>query len=233
MVFALEMDWRHLLFENWPVDPALVRPHVPDALDLDTHDGRAWLSVVPFENAAVRPRGLPRWAGLSLPEINVRTYVEYQGKPAVYFFSLDAQGVAGVLGARLFHHLPYYYARISLSVGREEIQFRSRRRHPGARPAIYEGSYRPAGEPFSAPEEALAAFLVERYGFYTEDLDGDLRFTAVEHDPWTLYPAEATVTENSLLRAERFDRPDSDPVYYYSPGLAVTASASGPVGKRW
>ncbi|MFC4988844.1 YqjF family protein [Saliphagus infecundisoli] len=226
MVVALEMDWRHLLFENWPVDPALLRPHVPDVLDLDTHDGKAWLSVVPFVNGAIRPRGLPRWVGLSLPEINVRTYVTYQGKPAVYFFSLDAQGVAGVLGARLFHHLPYYYARISLSVEDGGVRFRSHRRHPGARPATYEATYRPTGEPFSAPEKPLAAFLVERYGFYAEDLDGNLRFTAVEHDPWTLYSAEPRITENTLLGAERFDRPDADPVSYYSPGLEVTASSS-------
>lgn len=151
MAFALEMDWRHLLFENWPVDPAVLTPHLPDALDLDTHDGRAWLSVVPFENAAIRPRGLPQWAGLSLPEINVRTYVTYERRPAVYFFSLDAQGIAGVLGARLFHHLPYYYARISLSAERDRIRFASRRRHPGARPAVYEATYRPIGEPFSTP----------------------------------------------------------------------------------
>lgn len=227
MAFALEMDWRHLLFENWPVDPAVLTPHLPDALDLDTHDGRAWLSVVPFENAAIRPRGLPQWAGLSLPEINVRTYVTYERRPAVYFFSLDAQGIAGVLGARLFHHLPYYYARISLSAERDRIRFASRRRHPGARPAVYEATYRPIGEPFSTPEEPLAEFLVERYGFYTEAPDGDLRYTAVEHDPWRLYPAEATVAENSLLGAERFERPDADPIYYYSPGLEVTASASG------
>ena len=57
----------------------------------------------------------PRRLGLPLPELNLRTYVSHDGHSGVYFFSLDAQGILGVVGARLFHHLPYYYARCSLN----------------------------------------------------------------------------------------------------------------------
>ncbi len=226
MVVPLAMGWRHLLFENWPVDPAVVDDHLPAWLDPDLFDGDAWLSVVPFTNVAVRPRGLPRSLGVRLPEINLRTYVTHDGVPSVYFFSLDAQSVASVLGARTFHHLPYYYARISLTGADGRVAFESRRRHPGARPAVYEATYGPAGESFAAPSDPLAEFLVERYRFYTEAPDGRHRYTAVSHDPWTLYPAQATVEADTLLRANGFARPDADPVYYYSPGLDVVASRS-------
>jgi len=226
MVVPLEMGWRQVLFENWPVDPDLLASHLPPFLDVDLHDGRAWLSVVPFTNVAVRPKGLPRALGVRLPEINVRTYVRYDGVPSVYFFSLDAQGVASVLGARLFHHLPYYYARISLSVEDGRVRFRSRRRHPGARPGRYEATYRPTGDPFEAPADPLAEFLVERYRFYTEAPDGSIRYTDVTHDPWTLYPATATVETDTLLRADGFRRPDAAPTYFYSPGLDVVAARS-------
>ena len=226
MVVSLEMGWRHLLFENWPVDPELMDAHLPESLSPDLHDGSAWLSVIPFTNVAVRPKGLPRALGVRLPEINVRTYVTRDGVPSVYFFSLDAAGLAGVTGARLFHHLPYYYARISLTVTDGRVAFESRRRHPGARPGRYEATYWPTGEPFDAPADPLAAFLVERYRFYTEAPDGSLRYTDVDHDTWTLYPAEATVRTDTLLRANGFARPDGEPVYYYSPGLDVAASRS-------
>ncbi|RQG87143.1 DUF2071 domain-containing protein [Natrarchaeobius halalkaliphilus] len=220
------MGWRHLLFENWPVDPDVVSPHVPDALELEEHDGSAWLSVVPFTNVAVRPTGVPRSFGIRLPELNLRTYVTRGGVPSVYFFSLDAQGVSSVIGARLFYHLPYYYARISLSPEDDRIRFKSRRRHPGARPACYEGTYRPSGEPFSAPDDPLGEFLVERYRFYTQAQDGSIRYTDVDHEPWTLYPAEAEIETNTLLSAHGFERPAADPVYHYSPGLDVTTSRS-------
>ncbi|WP_251343628.1 YqjF family protein [Haloplanus halophilus] len=225
----LEMGWRHLLFENWPVDPAVVDAHLPDALTVDTHDGDAWLSAVPFTNVAVRPRGLPARLGLPLPELNLRTYVTRDGDPGVYFFSLDAAGLLGVIGARCFQHLPYYYARISLDAADGTVRFASRRRHPGARPAAYDATYRPTGPGFAAPEDPLARFLVERYRFYTQSPDGALRYADVDHDPWTLHPATATVTRNSLLEANGFARPSSTPTYYYSPGVDVTASRS----KRW
>jgi uncharacterized protein YqjF (DUF2071 family) len=226
---SLAMGWRHLLFENWPVDPAVVDAHLPDPLAVDEHDGRAWLSVVPFTNVAVRPRGLPTRLGVALPELNLRTYVTCDGHPGVYFFSLDADGVLGVLGARLLHHLPYYYARISLEGVDGDVRFASRRRHPGARPAAYEATYRPTGPAFDAPEDPLARFLVERYRFFTETPNGELRYTAVDHEPWTLHPATADVACNTLLTANGFDRPDATPTYFYSPGLDVTASRS----KRW
>jgi uncharacterized protein YqjF (DUF2071 family) len=145
MVVPLEMGWRHLLFENWPIDPGVMDAHLPDGLEPDVHDGSAWLSIVPFTNVAVRPAGVPEALGIRLPELNVRTYVTRDGVPSVYFFSLDAQGIASVLGARLFHHLPYYYARISLDRTDGRVRFSSRRRHPGARPARYEGAYWPTG----------------------------------------------------------------------------------------
>ena len=68
------MRWEHVPFENWPIRPAAVAARLPDALDVDTFDGQARLSVVPFVNADVRPRGLPAAFGLDLPELNLRTY---------------------------------------------------------------------------------------------------------------------------------------------------------------
>jgi uncharacterized protein YqjF (DUF2071 family) len=225
-MIPLAMGWRHLLFENWPVDPDLLDSHLPDAFTPDIHDGSAWLSVVPFTNVAVRPKGFPEWAGVALPELNLRTYVTHDGVPSVYFFSLDAQGIASVIGARLFQHLPYYYARVSLSWDNGRVSFRSRRRHPGARPAKYEATYGPTGEPFTATSDPLAEFLVERYRFYTEAPDGTVRYTDVSHEPWTLYPATAEVETDTFCSANGFDRPSTEPVYYYSPGLNVTASTS-------
>ena len=226
MVVPLEMGWRHLLFENWPVDPEVMEAHLPAGLEPDTYDGAAWLSVVPFTNVAVRPKGLPRRVGIRLPELNLRTYVTRDGVPSVYFFSLDAQGVVSVLGARLFQHLPYYYARISLAIADGRVDFRSRRLHPGDRPAHYEARYWPTGEPFAAPTDPFGEFLVERYRFYTQAPDGSIRYSDVDHEPWTLYPAAADVETNTLLEANGFAEPDAEPVYYYSPGVDVVASRS-------
>jgi len=229
MVLPLAMGWRRLLFDNWPVAPDVVAAHLPDALDVDVYDGAAWLSVVPFTNVDVRPAGLPAAAGFDLPELNLRTYVTADGEPGVYFFSLDAAGVFGVLGARVFHHLPYYYASIRLDVTDGQVSFESRRRHPGARPVAYRATYAPAGPELAVDPGSRAAFLTERYRYYTEDRAGRLRYADVRHEPWTLHPARASVAENSLFRADGFADPTGEPVRYYSPGLDVVASES----RRW
>jgi uncharacterized protein YqjF (DUF2071 family) len=229
MSVPIEMRWRHVLFENWPVSPTVVSARLPDALDVDTFDGQAWLSVVPFENADVRPRGLPATLGLDLPELNLRTYVTCDGEPGVYFFSLDAHGVLGVVGARLFNHLPYYYARIRLAEVGDRVWFESRRRHPGARPVSYAGSYGPDGDRFPAPGDDLARFLTERYRYYTMAGDGSVRYANIDHEPWTLAPASAEIEENTLFAANGFEQPEAEPVRYYSADLTVTATAS----RRW
>jgi len=241
MAVPLHMGWRHVLFANWPVSPALVAAHLPDCLEVDTFDGDAWLSVVPFTNVDVRPTWWPAGWGLPLPELNLRTYVTHDGIDGVYFFSLDAQGIVGVLGARLFHHLPYYYARIDLEVaesgvesgaesGAEEgagtasaVRFESRRLHPGARPVHYRATYGPTGERFRAESDSLDAFLTERYRYYTESQDGVLRYASIDHEPWPLYEATVAESENTLFAANGFDNPRGDPVVYYSPGIDVTA----------
>ena len=223
---SLYLDWRHVLFANWSVDPELVATRLPDALEVATHDGEAWLSVVPFTNVNVRPKAIPKRLGRRLPELNLRTYVTYDGKPGVYFFSLDADGVLGVVGARLTHHLPYYFADIDLSVADGQVRFESRRRHPGSRPVRVSATYRPTGERFRAEPGSLAEFLTERHRLFAEAQDGSIRYTGVAHERWPLYEAEATLDAADLFRANGFDRPAGDAVFYYSPGVDTLASPS-------
>ncbi|QPV62700.1 DUF2071 domain-containing protein [Halosimplex litoreum] len=246
----VEMGWRHVLFANWPVDPAVVQAHLPESLTVDTHDGQAWLSVVPFTNVGVRPHGVPEWTGFRLPELNLRTYVSHEGEreradgrggsgddtgptddgPAadrgVYFFSLDADGILGVTGARVFHHLPYYFASISMTDDGSRVAFESERWHPGARPCDFDARYGPAGDQFRFEPGSLDEFLTERYRYYTETPGGELRYAQIRHRPWPLYEADVDIDDNEVFETNGFAMPESDPVFRYSPGVDVTASGS-------
>ncbi len=89
--WVMAQSWRELLFAHWRIPVEALRPLVPAELELETWDGSAWLGVVPFLMAGVRPRGVPALPRLSaFPEINVRTYVKVESKPGVWFLSLDA-----------------------------------------------------------------------------------------------------------------------------------------------
>lgn len=223
------MGWRQLLFANWAVDPAAVAARIPDGLDVDTFDGRAWLSVVPFTNEAIRPRGLPATVGMDLPELNLRTYVTCEGRSGVYFFSLDAPRRLAVYAARRLHHLPYYHAHVEMESPGTEVQFTCRRCHPGARAAALQVTYEPAGDAFVPDEGTLAGFLVDRTRLFAEAPDGTIRHTAVHHPSWRLTPATADIDQNTVIRAAGFDQPTGPPIHFVSPGVDVVASPS----HRW
>lgn len=225
----LRMGWRNLLFENYPVAPDRVRPRLPDGLELDTFENHAWLTVVPFRNVAIRPSILPAPLGYDLPELNLRTYVRCNDKKGIYFFSLDARGVIGVTGARFFHHLPYYYARIDVERNGTDVSFKSRRLHPGAEPALYDVTYGPDSPPFSSKDRELTEFLLERYRFFAESPNGTLHRTSVDHPPWTIRDAFMNQRRNSIFQGSGFGIPESEPVLFFSEGVKVRATACRPV----
>ncbi len=69
--------WHDLLFAHWPVATERLRPTIPAGLELDLHEGRAWVGVVPFRMSGIRLRLLPLdapWLS-AFPELNVRIYV--------------------------------------------------------------------------------------------------------------------------------------------------------------
>jgi hypothetical protein len=232
----LEMTWRDGLFAHWPVDPATVSAKLPDGLSVATHGGDAYLGVVPFVMGDIRPRGAP--AGLSFPELNLRTYVEGPNGPGVYFHSLDADDRLGVAVARGVFRLPYYRAEtdvrrapasggpagggVDAETG-DAVRFASRRVHRGAPNARFDATYAPVGEAFTPEPGSLPAFLLENYRFYTAGEDGRLYVGEIEHEPWTLRPADAVIRANTLFAANGFDRPDGDPMLHYAEPIAVTA----------
>jgi uncharacterized protein YqjF (DUF2071 family) len=90
-------SWCDLLFAHWPVPARSLRALVPEPLRIQEYRGAAWLGIVPFQMRGVAPRPLPDIPGISaFPELNVRTYVEYGGKPGVWFLSLDATNALAV-----------------------------------------------------------------------------------------------------------------------------------------
>jgi uncharacterized protein len=115
--WAMTQTWNDLLFMHYAMDPLVLRALVPNVLTLDLYRGTAWLSMTPFWISNLRPPGLPNVPVISkFPELNVRTYVTYKGKPGVFFFSLDAGNLSAVWGARMFYRLPYWHADMKCSV---------------------------------------------------------------------------------------------------------------------
>lgn len=199
----MHMAWLDLLFAHWRVPSAALRPLIPPALELDEFDGSAWIAVVPFRMSGVRPRFGPSVPGLSdFPELNVRTYVTAEGKPGVWFFSLDAANRLAVRAARRVFHLPYMDAEMVCldapsPLGRG-VKYSSRRTHKGEPPAEFAATYGPTGEVFHAQPSSLEYFLTARYCLYAGDRHGNVYRSEIDHADWLLQPAAAEIERNTM-----------------------------------
>src|SRR6185295_979431 len=127
----IHQTWENLLFLHWPVDPALLRPLIPEPLQIDTFEGQAWIGITPFALRNLHLANLPAVPGLSaFDELNVRTYVHHRDFPGVWFFSLDASKLIATLAARLFFMLPYFKGEIAFGERDGKYQFALRRGGP-------------------------------------------------------------------------------------------------------
>ena len=222
--WVMRMRWTDLLFAHWPFDPEALRPLIAPGLELDLFDGRAWLGIVPFRMEDVGPRGLPAPPILgTFPEVNVRTYVRHQGRPGVWFLSLDAASRATVEGARAAFHLPYYHATMAMTRDGGAVEYRSRRIDPRGQPALLEVRYGPIGPVEFAAAGSLEAFVTDRVRLFAVDDAGRINRTEIRHAPWPLQPAEAVFRTETLAAAHGLTLPPTPPHLCYARRLDVRA----------
>lgn len=238
---AIRMSWVDLLFLHWPIDAEELRPLLPPELEIDLFDNQAWIGLIPFRMADVKPRvmgvrvpPIPEINPSMFPECNVRTYVRYQGRPGVWFFSLDASPLAAVLAARFNWKLNYCWSRFAVNRDGDHVDYSVKRRagqagcvratHPawplpeqqGPPPHSHVRWTYGATLPTSRPG-SLEHFLTERYSLYTRK-SGRIQTGRMEHDPWKLRQAELHELDDELIAAAGVNV-SGDPVVMGSDGI--------------
>ena len=214
--WIMTQSWHDLLFAHWPVDVRMLQEKVPPGLPLDVYEGQAWLGVIPFHMTNVAPRGIPSIPFVSaFPELNVRTYVTRNGRPGIYFFSLDAGSTIAVATARTLFHLPYYAATMSVDVQGSTVSYSSRRNTTMA-VAEFEATYRAIGPVQPPIPGTLEHFLTERYCLYTIDADFRARRLQIHHAPWPLQVAAAEIRVNTMANAAGLRLPSTAPLLHFS-----------------
>jgi uncharacterized protein YqjF (DUF2071 family) len=219
--WIMTQRWNDLLFLHYPVSPEALRQLVPDVLTLDTYQQRAWVTITPFWINHLRPPGVPSLPWLShFSEINVRTYVTYDGKPGIYFFSLDASNLSAVWGARMFYRLPYWQASMKVKGrGSPRIEYVSKRQH-GPKPAELRCTYGPASDSFHARPGSIEHFLTERYCLYAFSRKRLYR-GEIHHLPWDLQRATFEMERNTMAQPSGMQLPPQPELVYFSRELKV------------
>ena len=221
-IWVMLQRWHEITFFHWSCDPGLLRPLIPNELQLDTYDGKAWISVTPFLLKGLRPPGFPQTLALDFPETNLRTYVIGPKGPAIWFFSLDAGKLLPVAGARATFGLPYFWADMRVVVGSTE-NFYFSTRGGRARTRI-----RIAKEGRVIEQSALDIFLTARFRLYST-IRRRLITAEVEHPPWELNHVRVLEFEEGIRNAMRVEFPSTDFLVHHSHGVDTKIGFPTPV----
>jgi uncharacterized protein YqjF (DUF2071 family) len=191
-VFAQTLE--EVLLAHYRVPVEKLRQLVPDGLELEQHSGSGWVGVTAFGVTALRARGLlPLPVGSTFRQLNVRTYVAREGKPGIWFLSLDVSSQLAVEAGRRLYRLPYVRAEIFVRRRGDELVCDCSRGDGKA----FSATYRADGDPFEAEPGSLEHFLTERYCLYAEH-GGHLYRADIHHRPWRLQPAAARIDLNTM-----------------------------------
>jgi uncharacterized protein len=224
---VMYQDWRVLTFLHWRYPVDAVQRLLPSGVEVETCDGEAWVSLVPFLMDRVRAPGVPALPWLSrFPETNVRTYVRGRdGRTGIWFFSLDAARLSAVVAGRSGFGLPYCWSAMSVRRSGDLIDYRSRRRLPGPGGALCDAEIE-VGAPIAAADLGeLDHFLTARFRLYSMIAGRPVAVDAA-HEPWPLHRARLRRLRQNLIEAAGLPSPAGEPLLHASPGVEVRLSRS-------
>jgi hypothetical protein len=225
---VMHQRWEDLLFLHWRWDAEEIQRTLPPGLHVDTHEGEAWIGLVPFFMRGIRPVGCPAVPWISdFLEMNLRTYVhDDEGRPGVWFCSLECNQPFAVWIARAFFSLPYQHAAMTAHRESGSVEYTSHRRGDD-RASRFE--YRLNGTPSMAEPGTLEFFLAERYALFSQTRRG-LKSGRVYHKPYPLVSAEVTSYDARLFSLCGFEEPHRAPDHIIaSPGVDVEVFGLRPI----
>lgn len=207
-------EWRDLAMLNWAVDPALLQSFVPRGTELDSFDGRSFVSLVGFRFVNTRVLGVPVPGHRDFEEVNLRIYVRRtvrdEVRRAVTFIREIVPRPMIAALARLAYNEPYRSApmRHRLAGGGADDAPRSAE-YAWRIGRDWAGLGVDADGVGAEPAEGSEAeFITEHYWGYTRQRDGSTIEYRVEHPRWRVWAATGSRVfgDLSAVYGEEFAR---------------------------
>jgi uncharacterized protein YqjF (DUF2071 family) len=186
----LTAHWTNLFLASYAVPPSLLAGRLPPGLELDTRDGRAFVSLVAFDFVHTRVLGVP-WPGYrNFAELNLRCYVRHGADRGVLFLRelVPLRLVAWL--ARLIYNEPYRVAPLHSSVreGPDSLVLEHRMRWAGRTHVIEAVGRKPRQRPADTSLDHF--FKEQRWGYGVTRRGRAVRYEVV-HPVWEVYPVES------------------------------------------
>ena len=194
----LKANWRHLAILNYEVEPTILKQYLPQGTEIDTYQGKTFVSMVAFLFQNTRVRGVVIPFHCNFEEINLRFYVKYQVpggelRRGVVFVREIVPRAAIAFVARTLYEERY----IALPT-RSKLEFASPG-HEDPKFVQYQWKFnntwnsltvKPQGTPQDLVPGSVEEFITEHYWGYTKLANGGTCEYQVEHPRWRFWSVD-------------------------------------------
>ncbi len=173
---------------SYEVDPAVLRPRVPRGVEIDSWNGKTYVSLVGFLFLNTRVRGISIPFHRDFEEVNLRFYVRRKAanewRRGVVFVKEIVPRRAIAWAARTFYNENYIAAPMSYRIEGDAVRYSWRLDAASNHLAVVR-----TGPPSPAAPGSEEEFITEHYWGYTAQPDGGALEYRVEHVPWRIWKA--------------------------------------------
>ena len=187
---------------NYEIDPAVLLPYVPSGTEIDSYQGKTYVSMVAFLFHDTRVLGMPIPFHRNFEEINLRFYVRYhsQGevrRGVVFIREIVPRAMIAFVAKWLFEEkyiaLP---TRHKFGYGAGDDRNLTQVSYSWKFDSRWHSiSVDPVGDAYELIDGSVEEFITEHYWGYTKHRDGSSSEYRVEHPRWKIWRVEAPVLD--------------------------------------
>ena len=209
----LTAEWRHLAMLNYEIEPDALRPYVPAGTELDSWDGKYFVSMVGFRFLRTKVLGLSIPFHQNFEEVNLRFYVRRKAdegwRRGVVFIKEIVPRAAIAIVARVIYNENYVAMPMRHHIDMENGSLKSE----GAVEYGWRWMGRwnllrveTKGEPRCLEKGSEEEFIAEHYWGYAAQRKGGSVEYQVEHPRWRVWQsAKASFDcDSAALYGDRF-----------------------------
>lgn len=208
----LTAEWRYLAMLNYEIEPAVLAPLVPQGTELDSFNGKTFVSIVAFLFLNTRVGGIPIPFHRNFEEVNLRFYVRHKAddgwrRGVVFIKELVPRSAIAFVARKLYNE---NYVALPMSHRIEKHRDEVKSVFYSWRLNGHEDVLKLAvdGEPQPLVDGSIQEFITEHYWGYARQRDGSTMEYRVEHPRWRVWEARRAELNCQVadLYGEKFGR---------------------------
>ena len=188
----LTAQWNNLIIITYAVDPKQLLSYLPSGLELDTREGKAFISFVAFEFNNIRVKGFKIPFHSHFPEINLRFYVKKENKRGVVFIKEFVPKYFVALVANKIYNEPYHSIPMHVKTEMLENEIKSEHRFIHDKQS-YSLSVIAENKSYIPMDNSIEHFFKEHDIGFGKEKNGNTLFYYVHHPVWEIYPIKKCI----------------------------------------